>query len=163
MKKLLLLFIVYFSLSFVCAAQDQNDIKGWNKTKWGMTFDNVIELYPGIEKKNNDLKLANYQIDKDDFDVFFKFDNNILKEVRLICSHAALLQFTRFEQLLTEKYGQPVTKNESPKGRYIDKNTFWLLPSTKIELAYINIFSYGPVLNIIYSDRTSNKEVNEKL
>ena len=99
MRKIILLCVaVFLFISALSWAQNPIDIKGWNKTSWGMTEDNLMELFPGqitrIAKQEIDhgkiycnLKLTNYKIGDTEFDVLFGMSaiDNKLKHVRLVC------------------------------------------------------------------------------
>ena len=178
MRKIILLCVaVFLFISALSWAQNPINIKGWNKTSWGMNEDNLIELFPGqitrIAKQEIDhgkiycnLKLTNYKIGDTEFDVLFGMSaiDNKLKHVRLVCNSALPLHFSQFEQLLIDKYGQPQSK-EALQGiaNSYDKIDSWSLPSTKIELTFSYAVGSMGILNIIYSDQILRKEKLDKL
>lgn len=153
-------------------AQDPIDIKGWNNTSWGMTEENIIQLFGGkitkFAKQEVDdgkfyrkISLDNFNIDGVNFNAVFEMGSvdNRLRRVRLICDPAISLHFSKFEQLLTSKYGQPKSKDETRT----DKSASWMLPSTKIDLDYSHLSIGGYIMNIIYTDQSTVKESSDKL
>lgn len=172
MKKMILFCIVMLFMASSSWAQDPIDIKGWNNTLWGMTEDNIRQLFEGqitvIKKQEIDdgklyrnLSLNKYNIAGVDFDVLFEMGtaDNRLRSVRLVCIPALNSYFGRFEQLLTGKYGPPKSKDGSQSG----KTASWFLPSTKIELIFSHMYGFGNILNILYSDQSILKKDFDKL
>ena len=176
MKKILLWCIVISLISVTSWAQPPIDIKGWNNTSWGMTEENIRQSFKGqitdVKKQEIDegkfyrnLKLKEYNIDGVNFDVLFEMGStdNKLRRVRLVCSPSLPSYFSQFEQLLTEKYGQPKSKDESQSHGSFDKTASWSLPSTQIQLIFSQIRGLGSILNIVYSDQSLKKESSGKL
>jgi len=175
-KKIMLLCIAISLISISSWSQNPIDIKGWSNTTWGMTEENLLQIFDGkiIDTKDksshdgiySNLKLTMFNIEDVYFDVYFEMGekDNRLRSVRLACDFAAPTYYSQFEQLLTDKYGQPSTKDKSQNEWETKKNASWLLPSTKIELKLItNNAGLGSNLNILYRDIKFTIESLDKL
>jgi hypothetical protein len=90
--------------------------------------------------------------------------DNKLRRVRLIHSNPISSDFSRFEQLLSGKYGPSMQKDESTGiGHSYNKNCLWSFPSTKIELTYSDVPRFFSILNIVYTDNSFLKSETDKL
>jgi hypothetical protein len=177
MKKRLFFFIVAMLIPFYIWAQDKPDVNGWNGACWGMMENELKNIfgdqlvrskdrqYIDGNKIYRDLEITKYVINNTDFKVLFEMGStdNKLKRVRLVHQSAIPSQFSEFEQLLSAKYGPPMQKDESGSRSGTDKNSSWLLPSTKIELVYIVVPRFFTILNITYTDRSYLKGDLDKL
>lgn len=151
----------------------QPDTKGWYKAQWGMTEDQLLELFKDDIKKTervdfqdtySTLEIDNYDLNNSKFRITFRMDkeNNKLKEVVLFCKIATACMFNDFENLLIEKYGSP-TKSDLTRDQLGSKRiSTWILLNTKIDLSYNTASpSMHPFLSIIY--KSSKKEDLNKL
>lgn len=171
MKRTALLCMLMMLVTGLSWAHDPPDVRGWTKTSWGMTEENIKRLFEGrtigIQRQEiDDGKLYRQLSLKEDiagidFDVLFEMGtaDNRLRSVRLVSTSALNSYFGKFEDLLTAKYGPPTIREESPGG----KTAAWFLPSTKIELIFSHMRGFGNILNILYSDRRLMKKDLEKL
>lgn len=164
-----LISVLLFSAVPICA-QSTFDIKGWNDARWGMTENELKNIfkdtliktdkrqYMDDNKLYRDLKMSNFFIDGINFNVFFEMgsDNNKLKRVRLVDLPAIPSYFNQLEHLLTMNYGTPLQKSETSQALSRDrykKSASWLFPSTKIELSYTHSQNLSDSLMILYTDR----------
>lgn len=126
MKKALLIILVVISASNYSFGLSK-DVEGWNKTQWGMTENEVLNViegkaiviakpykYQGLSDEwdaYSPLVLDEIEIDKDKFTVDFIFDNKNKKLIKVIVSikdkRPSELQFSSLEKMLTEEYGSP--------------------------------------------------------
>jgi hypothetical protein len=151
----------------------QPDTKGWYKAQWGMTEDQLLELFKGEIKKTervdfkdtySTLEIDNYDLNNSKFRITFRMDkeNNKLKEVVLLCKIATASMFDDFENLFIEKYGSPISSDLKRDQLGSKRISTWILLNTKIDLSY-NTASppMHPFLSIIY--KSSKKEDLNKL
>lgn len=159
--------------------EEGTDVKGWSKTRWGMTNDEILNLFKGKalrvkkEIRDNDqtystIKINNFDINGTDFEVFFYMGikDGKLQKVLLRHKNAINSMFGSFEQLLTEKFGPPSHKDFSQSQvsrRDFKRTATWIFPSTKIELTFITMYPIATYLAIWYSDRSYKHETLEKL
>jgi hypothetical protein len=114
------------------------DIQGWNRTRWGMSVDEVRKLFPGIESStpsttgDSRYVLKNVSLNRAVFDISFVFGANGLKVVNLDQKGKDVeLNFRMLLQDLQEKYGRPASQNSIGAIK-------WILPSTEITLLRMN-------------------------
>lgn len=175
-KKIAILSMIILMMAISASAKEVTDIKGWNAALWGMTEADLMNSFKGKitdtgDRKSLDgrtyrnLEIEKYDIDGVEFKVLFEMgvSDKKLKRVRLVTNSALASYFSQFEQLLTNKYGQPKSKDNSQDRMSTDKTAAWLLPSTKIELLYSYTRGLGSILNIIYSDKSFIKDTTDKL
>lgn len=185
-------------LAMVCLSQlafgQSKDVYGWNKARWGMTDSQVLKVLEGKatrlpnpksafglkEKKDAhasiEIKMLDIQNDK--YRALFIFDDvtNKLIKVSLEASekNPPEVQFTRLEQVLTEKYGTPSYKNDdrTPDKRLrsgvvlggSDKLArAWNFPSTVIYLEYGLIRLDTPISYIRIDYRQNIKDTLDNL
>jgi len=147
-SNLLLILIVIANFSFQISFAQPPDVIGWNKSKWGMTEQEIIEAFNGqvqkVELTNTkyNLEIDNFNLVDKQFRVIFVIDenSNLLKSV-IIKPNSNLdwsqkyTAFTRLEEDLNKKYGEPFNiKTEIKNGPYAERE--WILPSTVITLKY---------------------------
>lgn len=159
--------------------EEKQDLKGWGKSKWGMTEEELLETFKGQatvkEKKESKsdntystIVIKNFEIAGNNFNVTFSMgiNDNKLREVVLTETPAIEMHFSKFVQLLTEKYGPPqhsdtiTYEHGSPD---FTKKATWTFPSTKIELMYSDIRIFGTCLLVRYSDKSIRKEALDKI
>ncbi len=159
-------------------AQNPIDIKGWNTTSWGMTEDDIINMFPekivkidqGKKQHSNSetftpLKIQKYTVGDADLEIFFEMGvkDKKLQQVRMICRNPLPSQFTDFEKLLIGKYGQP-THSAEPRSPFgYEKTSSWMFPSTKIDLIYKFTRGMGSIINILYTNQEITKVESDKL
>jgi hypothetical protein len=154
---------------------DKNDIKGWGQTRWGMTEseiklifkDNIEELdrYNVDKDTYRNMQILKYDVDGNEFKVLFEMGekDNKLRRVRMVKSPALPSTYGTLEQLLSVKYGDPTSKDESNFQGTLTKTSMWIMKSTSIELLFSYTRGLGSVINIIYSDREINKNALDKI
>jgi len=146
------------------------DVKGWGKTKWGMSKEKIIDLYPGEVIPRNDpkypnikLDMKNIKIDRYVFEAMFIFGpDNKLTEVKLsppVKNPVYEVDFVEIEKMLVAKYGAPAYRNKqrSALGGF-DFDTTWAFPSTSINLSFSTELK---MLTIIYQPKS--KSSSDKL
>ena len=178
-RVLLIIFFVICTNNYLFG--QPKDIDGWNKTRWGMTENEVLEALEGKattigepkKYKNgySPIVLKEIQINDHKYTANFVFDNNNKKLVMVIIEFDNTpfeVNFTTLEQMLVGKYGAPSFKNDNvmpPRGgsRLPDKalTRSWNFPSTIIELNYVDLKIFKPTLQIIY--KKNIKETRDNL
>lgn len=116
------------------------DISGWNNTQWGMTYEQVRELYPvGALQTNtnvgtafaNHASLQGYQLGNSRYTLEFHFSrNNELQSVILRWDQRGETPIRELLSALTARYGQA----RDVSVRQLDWGREWNLPSTRIFL-----------------------------
>ena len=158
--------------------EEGKDVKGWSKTHWGMTNDEILDLFKGQalqvkkEIRHNDqtystIRINNFDINGTDFEVLFYMGikDDKLQKVLLRHKNAIESMFGSFEQLLTEKFGPPSHTDFSRSQvsrRDFKRDATWIFPSTKIELIFMTMYPVANYLVIWYSDQSYKKETLEK-
>jgi hypothetical protein len=157
--------IIFFVLT-LCTCNgvlaQQEDVLGWNKTRWGITEKEVVELFAGkAQYKSSDQKIKLCQegcsptIEIDDFKigsskyhVCFCMDNvhKTLKEIKISYKFkgpnefdVSEYEFLDLEDRLKEKYDSPSYEyNSRPEDKelHIKFERVWRFPSTIITLMY---------------------------
>ena len=164
---------------------ETNDITGWGKVKWGMTPDQVKNIYGDSQKidtfdvmgiSNMDIKLYNpdYKIINKKFNVNFKYTDNKLSSVELsIVTEAnvnSLLNYdtpekfnefiTQIEIRLVEKYGKIDYRNTTDNYNKIKPT--WSLTQNLYKLNSNWNKSKGNI-DLIYSVDFDGQKWHEKL
>ena len=154
MKRLaMLLFLV--ALSGGQLFSDEPKVEGWKAAKFGMTeaevrdaFKDEIREFQKPEKwKNGSAPIyVEFQLAEKPWDARFIFDvkAKTLVEVLLRPSKTVGfpgLLFPDLERQLTEKYGQPESKNDERTG--VGRLRSWKRAQTRIELRYSEIEGLG--------------------
>lgn len=134
---LLSFFLIWPLVSYASA-----DLFGWVDTKWGMTPNEIRELFPLCVDKNDKIELSNYEIGSNEYRVFFTFKSDSLIRVQLTpenmdtaCRDADYHYAYLFDKL-TLKYGKHhhiLNKNGEIRR---NKECIWQFPSTIISLYY---------------------------
>lgn len=153
------------------------DVPGWSNTRWGMTEDEIKEIFKdkivkleNIQHYANDkeyasIGLKDVEIIGAKFNVFFVMDQDTKKLVKVVIRHAeqfsVVIMFKLLEVELMKKYGPPFYKDTTSEGDKVELFTMWNFPSTQIQLYYnddkrINFQS----CNIVYMQ---NKKVTDNL
>jgi hypothetical protein len=138
----------------------EQSIQGWGKAKFGMTVDEVKKVYPqsisDSTKYSNDkvglLKIENYKIEQDTFNVSFVFKNGNLDFIKLSYKEMPTLEsYDRLKLKLITKYGKEFT--DKPLRRTsssLSVSSHWTGSGYEISLSLFQS-SYGvSVLNILY-------------
>lgn len=175
MRKVLFLIVI---VSVIClpllVLSQPKDVKGWGKTKWGMTDEeiraalgNQVEPYPDnyeYYKVHIDLWIPSIDIGKNPYEVRFEMDNGTDKLIlvwitpnrNVVPRYAYEYLFESLEEQLIQKYGASnVQKNQ--EDNFTIRERKWSFPSTSIKLYYSKGPGIGPMLNLFYSQ---NKEEN---
>ncbi|MFN7362255.1 MAG: hypothetical protein ACK5ZC_02875 [Pirellulaceae bacterium] len=136
------------------------DVKGYHRTCWGMTSEEIIEIFPStirkLEKRENYKdSYAAYAIPEvsiGGFDATVEFQmssvTDRLQQVLVRFAEPALFEtgFQALMQMLADKYGTPAIQN----GSETDATAIWRFPTTTIELKYLNLPSVWKFLTIRY-------------
>lgn len=184
--KLLLPFLLFTHIAFSQSGTTKspsttkttsNSIyKGWRDLTWESTEDTIKQKYgsrltilkaPDKYGGNDELycpfEIRNYDLAYDTFTVSFIFDlkTKKLKQVNVKKEDPvnARNMIRELEVSLTEKYGKPSVKEESPK--YISK---WFFSELNIELTHLDIkFGDKQIINtIILAYKKPDKENLDK-
>jgi hypothetical protein len=129
-------------------SNSSNNFKGWRDLTWESNEATVKQKYgsqltilPTPQKYGANeqwycpFEIHNYELGYDTFDVSFLFDVKTKKLVQVNVKKEDPINIRKtvqdLEVSLTEKYGKPMVKEETPK--YISK---WSFPELSIELTY---------------------------
>lgn len=141
----------------------QHTIDGWDKAKWGMTFEQTKELYPSSIEilKDDDSNL--FIVDGDslrlklktttsiigyEFELLFVFDNSKLRLINLEYrgEEGRSFIYGQLKRKLQEKYGSPSSEE--------DTFTYYLyFEKGKIQLSYLSFSENWPVI-LSYEQKT---------
>ena len=139
----------------------------WRNARWGMTAEEVLAAFPGEAQIKDPATrpwartycaviIPRYEIEGSEFEVFFLFgdDSHTLESVHLHTPDKARPipeAYERLKPLLTQKYGKPASEGEERSRGNDDRNTYWFLPTTSIQLGYTSMSSLNfRTLVIIY-------------
>lgn len=176
----LITFVLLVASQVVLAEKPLDDIPGWQQTRWGMSIDQLIEIYgsdltfeSGAEG-GRIVTLDDYQIFGQDFEVNFGWRDGgaALTTVRLR-SNVNIPRRNiaeNFEGSLETRYGAPeVLEHEEEDGPmalpgyHQDKRQIklrWVLPSTIVVYDYFSLVFITPdadpgivdIINITYQE-----------
>lgn len=182
--------LVLFALGFAVLAQESRRIDavdpgGWSKAKWGMTVEEVVQVFNGQAKRTDGCKersgsppsakdpkvclaeIEDIEIEGDHFRVAFRFDR-VTKRLDIVNLepvgdlYAWDTRAEKLERMLTEKYGQPAYRKNTDQRLFKGVDCTWVFPQTKIFLmgAYSpsRLIKGGPLLTVIYSRRDQESE-----
>jgi hypothetical protein len=140
------------------AQTSPKEVNGWRDAKWGMTEEQVQELFKSEvtrlseegrnDKYHSSIFIPAYEIEGTKFKVQFLFANvtNTLSKVTLSPTEETSLLYPqslskRIEALLTEKYGSPTSRTRPEDKQDIPEmasfEALWKFPSTIIRLGYL--------------------------
>jgi hypothetical protein len=145
--KVILFFIIFVLPSF---ASGNENFEGWDKTKWGMTQEEVRNLYsdtimPSNEKEQEKIIvpfiIENFIIEGISCKARFIFDKNTNK-LQSVILHAPYSEideglFQIFYNYLISKYGDPHSHLNKETGGFKRVNEIWAIDKTKIILIFI--------------------------
>ncbi len=138
MKKLLSI-LVFLTVFNITGFAQSNELNGWNKAKWGMSDEVLLETFHlkaikikeqknprfsiimSLLKLNDSLKahimIPNFKISSLLFDVYFLVDssNKLERVILLEKEKSTEAKYFYLKKLLTEKYGKPVDENKQRK------------------------------------------------
>lgn len=136
------------------------DLKGWDKTRWGMKADAVRDLYKGrirdlikAEEYANGVarfEIAGYELFGHSADVKFVLLKNgslvsVVFRFRETDSTKHVAIFRAIEKTFRKKYGKPSVDDKKNSNNKMDwsmqYSTHWNFPSTEILLTYFSITS----------------------
>ena len=143
----LVLVMVMVALSGLVRAE--TDIKGWGKTKWGMTESELVGIYAGkiqkskVENPAIKMEMKGVKVLGYDFTVQFGFDQNgRLKETILFPGNDSISTqglFSSLEKELTDKYGKPAYRDKKKSSLGLEFESGWRLSSTSIQLGFLDL------------------------
>lgn len=151
--------VAVFAL-FLCSACDSSKPKavaeaqpaGWANTRWGMTEQQIRELYPqaepvrqkpNITSEQARLRVDNFQLDEKQFTLQFFFDSaGGLHELNLMqradntidCINLST-SCDRLEELLNQKYGAPSLRK--PQEQIERRHVVWNKPNMIVSFSYL--------------------------
>lgn len=173
-----LLLLITGGLSFSQVLAQPKDIEGWNKTRWNMAEDEVKKTFSTKQVSSRSKPAGGYtiltlpegtRVDGFEFDVYFLFKENKLKQVHLTAKKPSAGTGTQIEMILTEKYAQPTFKKdyESAISSGSAEDTglsvrSWNFPSTIIELHNLHQKSRPDLdlIKILYRESTEEGDKN---
>jgi hypothetical protein len=152
------------------------DVQGWNKTKWGMTDEQIrtelignrVEPYTETEKFKDfrvNLWIKNLEIDDYQYEVLFQMDDltNQLSRVLIRPSEnkEIYVKFKSLDQMLMEKYGLPNDKDDHYSWYIQTYKHLWKFPTTTIELRYseLKIPKVESILSLTYHPSTNEDNI----
>lgn len=133
------IFICLFILSLFpnTSAYCQSDVPGWDKTKWGMSSDDIKKIYKAIEEIRDTGKEITYRIpDPEDKHITLIVDRNTgLREVSMYALQAQAPKIIEsVKSNLNSAYGRPHNIERRKPSANIDSiYSIWSFPSTRIE------------------------------
>jgi hypothetical protein len=133
------LALVFFNAS---VKAQSNDVKGWAKTTWGMSQQEIIKLYPEAKPlKKGEGYMVDVCIGNNRCDVFLTTTGNKLREVTIHVPRDAAREelYEEFKKSLSAKYGLPTFSNRVPGPLSYKLSSTWTFPSTTIELEYLKL------------------------
>lgn len=163
-----------------CTKDEQNnakDVPGWNNTRWGMTEDEIKEIFKdkivkldtvehyGNLKQYSSIGLKDIEIINTKFNVFFVMDEDTKKLVKVVLRHAEpfsiVFMFKLLEAELMKKYGPPFYRDTTSESDKVELFAMWNFPSTQFRLYYRDDKRMNfQTFNIIYMQ---NKKVTDNL
>ena len=144
--KHVLSFINIFLISLSLSAAS---VEGWDKTRWGMSVDEVKELYAGSGIRESDrnqqvLVIESIRLNGRDYSVTFNFKTGMLAGVSIIMKEAMAYDYNEAVSSLSKKYGKTANSDQM--------TTVWLFPKTVITCKYSDYVGKG-MLIITYSSQ----------
>ena len=148
----------------------------WRNARWGMTAAEVLAAFPGeaaqlpvavnySDKYRGLVGIEGYQIANVAYAVRFLFDRQerlALINITPAPRDSSTLTFNSLAQLLTEKYGQPLTNHEEKTRVSDSREKTWKTPEALIDLDYVNIRSIDRT-NLVLQYRPSVSAGTDKL
>lgn len=150
MKKILVVLFL-FIFAATCYAED---LQGWDKTKWGMTKEELTSLLKERIRSTEDNKIVLNQVSIGGipFESRLILEENKLVKVVLAppTTKDSVKRYNELKSLLVQKYGAPSNEAQSASP-YFDKTALWVMGSTKIEMRVFSDLSfifYTPAENL---------------
>ena len=128
------------------------DFMGWNKTHWGMTENEILEVFKDKivrfdqtesyrdGKEFASIGMKDLEIINTKFNVSFVMDQDTKKLIRVTLQPADKtvipIMFKILEMELMEKYGTPFYRDNTSADRKTELLAAWYFPSTIIQLGY---------------------------
>lgn len=143
MKKSIIALTIVLSAVILSAVS----VDGWDKTRWGMSVDEVKSLYSdsGIrESDRNDqiLVIESIRLNDKNYSVTFSFKTGMLTGVSIVMKEAMACDYNDAVYSLSRKYGKTANSDKM--------TTVWLFPKTVITCKYSDYAGKG-MLIITYS------------
>lgn len=139
--KIIILLLLFMLFNGIVTAQS-NDVKGWAKTTWGMSQQEIIKLYPEAKPLNKgEGYTVNVLIGSNRCDVFLITTGNKLREVTIHVPRDEAKEelYEEFQKSLSAKCGLPTFSNKEPGLLSYKLSSTWTFPSTRIELEYLKL------------------------
>lgn len=146
------------------------DVEGWGKTKWGMTEEQLLNIFEGqVERlpRNEEchggcatLRINDMEIEGSHFKVYLhlNYTTNKLDHVAIEPEgeHMDDAAFDSLIRMLIQKYGAPTSQKDDKNIFGQTKKRTWIFPSTVIELSWMELSGALTILNY----KPNNKEDN---
>ena len=146
----------------------QNDVLGWQGSRWGMTEMDIVRTFGASLKKLSkrnlyknryvDYVIPNLNLNKEIFTVHFQMDARTNRLIQILISLDQRESdsprndiFLGLEEILSQKYGTPSYKKdkEDKIGSFLTiRERQWSFPSTIIELNYDYSKNYNGIFSI---------------
>jgi hypothetical protein len=143
--------LIAFSVALFGQAPPK-DVNGWDKIKWGMTVAQARTLYGAqVQESNGDgtstdyterLVIPSLAIGDAKMKVSISIDtkSKLIKEVSFAPADQSITRdvaYAHLKDLLTQKYGRPISEEKEPGEETVSSSAMWTFPSTVIRLYLI--------------------------
>ncbi|MCK5833724.1 hypothetical protein KAH81_08650 [bacterium] len=167
MKKLSYIVAVAFVVLHANSAFaiEPKDVHCWDKAKWGMTEDQIVEAFSKRAERHqknkykhfySTVRVKGFSFGKREYraDMLFDNDSGLLEGINLRAQDEKFLnvvdEFKILSKLLQTTYGNPSEKTRT--------EMVWTFPSTTIRLKYTTIPMAGINIVRVYFRQNQNKE-----
>jgi hypothetical protein len=160
------------------AVPQTKDVVGWPGTSWGMTVEEVQAAVPAAKRLKDKpdkgnvfaLSVSKLMVAGQEYNLNFRFNAKEPLKLNMVSlayagnmSPAKYLEaFASLEKLLTEAYGAPSSRSETPRSSAMLKSyRGWQLKDTKVELglqAVLNVV----ILTVVYEPVTTEAPLPAK-
>jgi hypothetical protein len=165
-------------ITMFCAFAQVKDVVGWQDTSWGMSIEEVQKAVPQAKRLKDKpdkgnvfaLSIEKYKIGDQVYDINFRFNAVEPRKLNMVSVARAgnmdpvkyLKAFDDLEKLLTEAYGAPSQRKDTPPANPIIKRyRYWYLKTTKIELG-LQAVSNVVILTVAYEPNTEAAETTKQ-
>lgn len=171
--RLLIYVTLFTTLAFATQSHSQpKDVNGWKGAKWGMTIQQVKNVFGNEISEDPDAKefqgsitplfIDSLAIGNSSYKVQFTFDakSKFLKRVLIEPKNSitAIVSMKDLDERLTKKYGQPIWKQDENTRSMEKLNRTWVFPSSTIELKYLKIKSTNGVFALLIYTKKEEEE-----
>jgi hypothetical protein len=153
-------------------AAEGKDVIGWQQSWWGMTDEELVQVFGNNLKKlpkrglyhgmYANYAIENYRVGTDVLRVVFQMNNKTRRLAQVLISSEEfptdsvyLSAFERLEELLSQKYG-PVRYKQDKNESLVRRERQWVFPTTTIELSYVFIPGVSNSVTIRYFPTASS-------